>query len=258
MSLFSTPGREARCRNITLTRPLFISDLHLSEADPHCVQVFLDFMRQVASQYQQLVILGDLFDYWVGDDAADTVAPIMAALRHFSQDGKQLYIMQGNRDFLLGQDFARQVNATLLADPCVAQYAQHAILLSHGDLWCTNDEKYQAVRKRVRSFFWQWSVLRLPLKKRLAIATQAREKSRQTKKYTDPSAMQVVDSAVIADAHKARADWIIHGHTHNPCVTSMPDGITRWVLPDWKFNGEFSHVGYLCLNKDRPEFKDFL
>lgn len=257
MSLFSTPQREATCTDIELVDPVFISDLHLSDLEPHSVQTFLDFMRSIASRHQELLILGDLFDYWVGDDSIDTVAPIVAALQHFAKD-RRLYIMQGNRDFLLGRTFCQTVNATLLADPCVASMPGHRILLSHGDLWCTDDTRYQAVRSRVRSAWWQWAVLRLPLSTRLNMALQARDKSRKSKQHADLKAMEVVDQTVLEAADRAQADWIIHGHTHNPGVTVMTDTLTRWVLPDWKFSGEYSHVGYVTIEHNRPEFKHFL
>lgn len=165
---------------MTLNDPVFISDLHLSHSEPDTINAFLRFLEHEAAEHAELLILGDFFDYWIGDDASYTMAAVADALRAYSAS-HGLYIMHGNRDFMMGERFAREIGATLLRDPAVGVLRGERILLSHGDLWCTFDADYQKVRRRVRSVWWQWIMLRLPLKKRLQVAEDARARSRTRK-----------------------------------------------------------------------------
>lgn len=245
MSLFSCPAREAVTDRIVLDNPCLISDLHLSADESFHAECFERFLNTKAKDYRELVILGDFFDYWVGDDAIGTVQHIVDALKTYAKTHK-VYVMHGNRDFMLGNRFAQACNATLLVDPCQAIVGNETVLLSHGDLWCTHDPDYQAVRHRVRSFWWQWLVLRLPLAKRLSIARNAREKSRQQKTQKEAYKMDVAQEALDRAFVASKALTVIHGHTHKPGTYPHPNGV-RIVLPDWRFNGNsLLAAGYLA------------
>lgn len=161
LSPFTVPALEGTAGPVTLNDPVFISDLHLSHSEPDTMNAFLRFLEREAAEHAELLILGDFFDYWIGDDASYTMAAVADALRAYSAS-HGLYIMHGNRDFMMGERFAREIGATLLRDPAVGVLRGERILLSHGDLWCTFDADYQKVRRRVRSVWWQWIMLRLP------------------------------------------------------------------------------------------------
>ena len=176
LSPFTVPALEGTAGPVTLNDPVFISDLHLSHSEPDTMNAFLRFLEREAAEHAELLILGDFFDYWIGDDASYTMAAVADALRAYSAS-HGLYIMHGNRDFMMGERFAREIGATLLRDPAVGVLRGERILLSHGDLWCTFDADYQKVRRRVRSVWWQWIMLRLPLKKRLQVAEDARARA---------------------------------------------------------------------------------
>ena len=258
MSFFSTPSQEVTRNSIVLRDPVFISDLHLNGDEPDTINGFLRFLNDVASQHQELVILGDLFDYWVGDDDVESAGIVVEALKKFSETHK-LYIMHGNRDFMMGNRFGEACGAKMLADPCVTSNKGVRILLSHGDLWCTDDEVYQKVRRKVRGFWWQWLMLRFPLSKRLEVAQNARAKSNATKESTSAKTMDVVNSEVIKAALQHRAQNVIHGHTHQPGMVQLDAHTARYVLPDWHFEGEKAiRGGYIVLEDNQPVLKSLI
>lgn len=251
LSPFSCPTLEGSAGPITLTDPIFISDLHLSRNEPDTLAAFLAFLKEEAALHRELVILGDFFDYWIGDDAVHTMTDVADALREYALT-HQLYLMHGNRDFMMGERLAREIGATLLKDPAIARFGSHTLLLAHGDAWCTRDVGYQRVRARVRSVWWQWLVMRLPLQKRLAIAENARLKSRSEKKSKSSLITDVSIDVVRDAARKAGADIVIHGHTHRPTHERI-DGFTRIVLPDWHFSGRTPlRGGYLAFVDNEP------
>lgn len=257
MSLFSCPCIEAKTNSITLTLPCFISDLHLNTEVTGQAAFFRRFLDEVAVHYEELLILGDFFDYWVGDDAWESASAILEPLRAFGKE-KKLFLMHGNRDFMMGASLARRLNATLLTDPTVAQMGNQKVLLSHGDLWCINDEDYQKVRLKVRSFWWQWMVLRLPLKKRLSIAHNARARSKESKIKKEALAMDVDSKAVLDDALRLGCDAVIHGHTHRPGTYRLNDTINRYVLADWDFRASNAYRGgYLTIVNQQIETHSF-
>lgn len=258
MSFFSTPSKEVTRNSIVLRDPVFISDLHLNGDEPDTINGFLRFLEDVASQHQELVILGDLFDYWVGDDDVESAGIVVEALKKFSETHK-LYIMHGNRDFMMGNRFGEACGAKMLADPCVTSNKGVRILLSHGDIWCTDDEVYQKVRHKVRGFWWQWLMLRFPLSKRLEVARNARAKSKATKESTSAKTMDVVNSEVIKSALQHRAQNVIHGHTHQPGMVELDAHTARYVLPDWHFEGEKAvRGGYIVLEDNQPVLKSLI
>jgi UDP-2,3-diacylglucosamine hydrolase len=202
------------------------------------VQLFLDFLAGQATGAESLTILGDLFDYWAGDDdLADPFnANIVAALRTLSDSGVKLEFMAGNRDFLVGNDFAAAAGLTLLPDPVVRDIGGVRTLLTHGDTLCTDDADYQHFRAQVRDPAWRASFLARPLADRKREIETLRARS-ETKKKTKPMAIMDVNSdAVIAALAEHGAHAMIHGHTHRQgrheqFVTGK--SCPRWVLGDW-------------------------
>ncbi|VVD83207.1 UDP-2,3-diacylglucosamine hydrolase [Pandoraea fibrosis] len=266
------PVSTARCPQCPVTPrgdgpALFISDLHLSPALPRTVQVFEDFLRGPARAASVLFILGDLFEYWIGDDMLDVDTPastnvdpdtttpaateplgafarrMTAAMAELSASGVPIAVMRGNRDFLLGERFARAAGAVMLDDPCVFSFLGQALVLSHGDQLCTDDVGYQRFRRVAHSPLGKAFFLALPLRLRMAIANRIRRRSAaegaHRLAYADANANAI---AALLDAAGERT--LVHGHTHRPARHA--DGRrVRWVLPDWEFDVEPPRGGYL-------------
>ncbi|MFO7857464.1 MAG: UDP-2,3-diacylglucosamine diphosphatase, partial [Ectothiorhodospiraceae bacterium] len=193
---------------------VFIADLHLDEQRPEIVQLFLRFLEDTAGQAQALYILGDLFEAWIGDDAVPADHPVLTGLRRFSATGTPLYVMRGNRDFLLGDTFAEVTGATLLDDPTVIHLGGEAVLLMHGDLLCTDDQEYQQFRAMVHDPEWQRDFLARPVSERLALARDARAGSAEhTSSLNDSAAgiMDVNDQAVRETMRAYAVRRLIHG-----------------------------------------------
>lgn len=222
---------------------VFVSDVHLSEQSPDCIQLFLKFLQGPAQQAQSLYILGDLFDYWMGDDCIPTwVEPVIRALRALSDSGKTLYFMAGNRDFLIGKRFSQLTGCTLLEDPHLIHLEQGPVVLMHGDLLCTQDVAYQRFRKVIRHPVTRFIYRHLPRKVRQKVAKNLRQTSRQhvqTKAFTQ---MDAVEQAILAVTDRLNAQQLIHGHTHRPFhhIHRGPSAeIHRWVLGDWHDMGTY-------------------
>ena len=225
-----------------------ISDLHLSAQRPAVTQAFLHWLQGEVSQAEALYILGDFFEAWVGDDVLDDqqygaeFRPVVEALRHLSAQGVRLYLMHGNRDFLIGKRFAEACGLQLLADPTMLAAGNRRLLLSHGDALCTDDTAYQQFRAQVRNPQWQQVFLGQPLAARIAFAAQARDQSQQSKAM---QAMEIMDVNPLAVADLLRAhdypDLLLHGHTHRPGLHTLHlDGhiCQRRVLGDWHETAE--------------------
>ena len=235
------------------TLALFISDLHLQESHPHTAEAFFRFLADRASQADALYLLGDIFEYWAGDDDLDTPfhQRIAGALRELADRGIAVYWMAGNRDFLVGQDFARAAGLTLLPDPTVVSNGGRRIALVHGDAQCTDDTKYMAFRAQVRDPAWQQQFLAMPLTQRKAIIAGLREGSRQAHGEKSYEIMDVTPEAVAALHEATRADVIIHGHTHRPALHEDPEsGRRRYVLPDWELDAEPPRGGWIAIDPD--------
>lgn len=215
----------------------FISDLHLSEDTPALCQLFTKTLQQWQGQIDSLFILGDLFEYWVGDDDDSAfLQPLLAAMQQFSRH-TPLQVMRGNRDFLLGEGFSQRSGAVLLEDPYLLQAYGQRYLLSHGDALCTADTAYQQFRAMSRNPAWQAAMLARPLAERHAIAAQARRQSEAAKQQQGLSAItDVTDSAVLELLEQYDWPTLIHGHTHRPATHSHQQGsrqAERWVIRDW-------------------------
>lgn len=216
---------------------LFISDLHLDHSRPAVNQAFVHFLRTQASQAERLFILGDLFEYWAGDDDSDAHQELILAMSALQQQGCQLFLMHGNRDFLMGESFARQCHATLLPDPCPLVLYQHRVVLSHGDALCTDDVAYQRFRQQVRQADWQQQFLAQTLSHRKQQIAALREQSELAKQNKSVAIMDVNETAVeqLLVAHDYPS-LLIHGHTHRPAVHDYhlhAHDCQRVVLGDW-------------------------
>lgn len=226
---------------------LFISDLHLDAARPQIVDLYTELLAGAARGADALYILGDLFESWIGDDDdAPLPARIAQATRALRDAGVPVYFMHGNRDFLLGQDYAARAGMTLLVDPTVIELGSERVLLMHGDTLCTDDIDYLKFRMLVRDPRWQQQFLSKPLAERRAFAAQARGESR---KHTAMSAAEIMDVNQDAVAAAMRAHGVkrmIHGHTHRPATHHFDlDGQTaeRIVLGDWYEQDSVLRVG---------------
>ncbi len=223
---------------------LLFSDVHLSDNDPALTQALTDWLRQhvinSADKPQALIIAGDLFDVWVGDDWMDSIFPqsgpasILNLLAQIGAGGIQIGLIHGNRDFLLADHFCKRIHASLLSDPSLLEIeGGMTVALCHGDRLCTEDHAYQELRRMVRNPQWQKDFLARPLSERLAIAASLREKSESE---VAGKSMQIMDVTVHEAASLTDhlcADVLLHGHTHRPGVSIMPNQKLRWVLPDW-------------------------
>ena len=226
---------------------LFISDLHLDPARPHITDLFGKFIDGEARHAEALYILGDLFEAWVGDDDPSDVGGFVATRLHGLRDaGVPVYFMRGNRDFLLGDDYARRAGMTILPDPAVVLLHGKPTLLMHGDLLCTDDVAYQQFRAQTRNPEWQRQFLSQPLQARLAFAEQARaaSKAHQSGLQTQGLMEAITDVApatLEATLSRYGVDRLIHGHTHRPKVHEHHGG-RRIVLGDWYEQGSVLRV----------------
>ena len=227
---------------------LFISDLHLDPSRPAITDLFLAFLREQARQAEALYILGDLFEAWIGDDTPSPAADAVAvALRELTDAGVPVFFIRGNRDFLLGQDYAQRAGMRILPDPCVITLYGKPVLLQHGDLLCTDDTTYQAFRAQTRDPRWQAQFLAQPLLARVAFAAQARAASKARYGELVSSGMaetigDVSTATVQAWFQRYGVQRMIHGHTHRPAIHDEGAGNTRIVLGDWYEQGSVLRV----------------
>lgn len=218
-------------------KALFISDLHLSEDTPHTLAAFDALLAGPARGVEALYILGDLFEYWAGDDDDTPLARHVAAgLRALSDEGIRVHFLAGNRDFLLGTAYAASAGMDLLMEPTMIELGGKPVLLSHGDPLCTDDQAYQDYRAMVRAPAWQAGFLAKPLSERRAFIEHLRQRSQQANREKSMEIMNVSASAVERLLRAHGFPTLIHGHTHRPARhVHHVDGreCVRWVLPDW-------------------------
>ena len=218
---------------------LFISDLHLCAERPRGTQLFERFIAETAPAAESLYILGDLFDYWIGDDQLDgdpLANTVAQRLKGLAATGTQVFFMHGNRDFMISQRFAREAGLEILADPTLINIGATPVLLMHGDTLCTDDVAYQKFRAQVRNPEWQQAMLAKPAPERLALAQSIRSQSDVQKSMKAEAIMDVNIDAVAAAFQRFGFPVMVHGHTHRPArhdhlVGGRP--CVRWVLQDW-------------------------
>lgn len=237
---------------------LFASDLHLDPGRPDITRQFLDFLAGPATEASALYLLGDLFEAWLGDDVPDPLgAELASALSALAARGTAVYVMQGNRDFLLGDGFCARGQATLLPDPVVVSHAFGRVLLTHGDALCTADAAYQRLRSLLRDPEVQRALLSLPAAARRALATEARAGSRAHLADASAYITDVDPAAVAAVLRASGVDVLLHGHTHRPAIHTLDvDGrrCTRIVLGDWHAAGSYlrwDEAGYALVTLPR-------
>ena len=232
-------------------RTLFISDLHLTPERPQIIQLFVRFLGQQACRADALYILGDLFEYWIGDDAAEHIGHRSAveSLRSLCDSNVPVYIMRGNRDFLLGEHFCDQTGCQLLTEPMRLCLYDQQVLIMHGDSLCTDDVDHQLFRKRVLDPAWQRDFLARPILERLEIALDLRKGSENSKRQKSAAEMDVNQTTVESVMRTHNVDLLIHGHTHRAAIHEMElDGrrARRIVLGDW-----YQHSSVLTWSEDR-------
>ncbi len=209
-----------------------ISDLHLDETRPAVLQGLAGFLDHLPAA-DALYILGDLFEAWIGDDDdRPLIQEVAALLSAISDRGITLYLMRGNRDFLLGEAFCRRVGAMLLPDPSVHILGGTPTLLMHGDSLCTGDADYQSFRRMTRDPDWQARVLATPLAARRQLARELRAMSTGANSMKAEDIMDVDPVAVRECLREFAVERLVHGHTHRPARHELAGG-TRWVLGDW-------------------------
>lgn len=221
---------------------LLISDLHLSPERPAVTRAFFAFLENQTDDIEALYILGDLFEAWIGDDdPAPLARQVIAALKKLSDSGVKLFFTHGNRDFMIGKQFARETGATLLPDHHLTELGGQRVLLLHGDTLCTGDADYQTFRRRYRHPLVKFLLRHLPLKKRQKMAVEWRQKSMQANANKSDNIMDVSEETVAQLMAQYRVKLMIHGHTHRPFHHQMPCG-ERLVLGDWHQRGWYIRI----------------
>ncbi|MCS3468363.1 UDP-2,3-diacylglucosamine hydrolase [Pseudomonas sp. JUb42] len=220
---------------------LLISDLHLEEQRPDITQAFLDLLTGRARTAKALYILGDFFEAWIGDDAMSPFQrSICQALRDLSDSGTEIFLMHGNRDFMLGQAFCKAAGCTLLNDPSVIPMNGEPVLLMHGDSLCTRDEAYMRLRRYLRHPLTLWILRHLPLRTRHKLARKLRSESRAQTRMKANDIVDVTPEEVPRIMSQYGVRTLIHGHTHRPAIHKLQvndQTAQRIVLGDWDRQG---------------------
>ncbi len=251
------PGSDITVTNVASkaqpeTVALFVSDVHLQSSLPLTTQAFLAFLARHVRRANQLYLLGDLFEYWAGDDDIETPynAMIAAAIRDVSNAGIDVFWIAGNRDFLVGEKFAESTGLRLVTEPFIADIGGQRVALVHGDAQCTDDRAYMAFREKVRAPEWQHAFLAMPLVQRKAIIDGMRAGSREAQRTKSYEIMDVNPDAIASLFIETGCSMIIHGHTHRPATHEHNIGdraCARHVLPDWDCDSQTPRGGWLSL-----------
>ncbi len=224
-----------------MSETLFISDLHLDPARPEITRLFVSFLRDQAPNADALYILGDLFEVWLGDDDDSAHNQcIIDALHTLSASGTPLYLMHGNRDFLMGEVFEQRSGGKLLPEPSIIDLYGTPTLVLHGDTLCTDDVAYQEFRSMVRDPQWQQQFLSQPVDVRTRIANEVRDENDKEKAQKTADIMDVNADTVVQTFREYNINQLIHGHTHRPAMHELEvDGkpVKRIVLGDWYTQG---------------------
>ncbi len=224
-----------------MPKHLFISDLHLSPERPEIIQLYINFLNQQATKASSLYILGDLVEYWLGDDdKAEGLSEVFNCMKKQAEKGLNIYLMHGNRDFLMGQSLAQRAGCTLISDPYITEFNNTPVLLIHGDTLCTGDLRYQEFRALLRSQQWKDDFLSKPLTEREQIAEGLRDQSKEETQNKAEDIMDANDDAVTQAFNQHNVSLMIHGHTHRPAIHSLSvdkKPVKRIVLGDWYSHG---------------------
>jgi UDP-2,3-diacylglucosamine hydrolase len=239
----------------------FISDLHLDESKPKTTKLFHTFIKQIIKENingTEVYILGDLFESWIGDDYDNPFHDeIKLLLTSMSNSGVKVFFLFGNRDFLIGETFLSKTGIELLDDPALLTINEKQVLITHGDQMCLDDHDYQNFRAMVRNPEWQQEFLSFPISKRLKIAGEAKDASKQSKQEKVIEIMDVNDKAVAAIFNEHQIDLMIHGHTHRPMKHEIVVGgkaYYRYVLGDWAKDSAI----IIDWSNDSPQFIDLI
>lgn len=235
---------------------LFVSDLHLEDTRPDITRAFFHLLDSLQGQFDTLYLLGDIFEVWLGDDTPSHCADQLAdRLRAMADTGIRVFLLHGNRDFLVGSHYAARCGAQLVEEPVLLRVAGQNALLMHGDVLCTQDTDYQAFRNMVRDPTWQQAFLAKSLDERIAIGRHLRDKSQQSAKEKADYIMDVTQAEVVAVMAQHQVSLLIHGHTHRPATHSVQlnsGAGTRMVLGDWYQQG-----WYILADDHAAELKPF-
>ncbi|HEV2612225.1 MAG TPA: UDP-2,3-diacylglucosamine diphosphatase [Noviherbaspirillum sp.] len=237
---------------------LFVSDIHLQPALPRTTEAFFAFLQTQASRAEQLFLLGDLFEYWAGDDdLIDSYnATVADRIRKISEAGVKVFWVGGNRDFLVGSAFAKAAGLQLLEEPFAITIGERRIALVHGDAQCTDDAGYMAFRAQVRQADWQRTFLAMPLAQRKAIIADMRTGSQEAQRSKSYGIMDVNPAAIDELFRRTGSSIIIHGHTHRPARHVYVDADNassprvRYVLPDWDCDTKPPRGGWIAVSAD--------
>ena len=240
---------------------LLISDLHLEDSRPDITRALFYLLDQFEGKVERLFILGDFFEIWLGDDAlTDTAQQVAIRLQQFANAGCDVFIMHGNRDFLLGHDYAQRCGAKLIAEPYETMMAGQHCLLMHGDTLCTDDKLYMDFRSMVRNPDWQKAFLEKSLDERIAFGRQARNQSQEDAKEKTYEILDVNQEAVVTTFETHDVPVLIHGHTHRPQRHQVDIGDQlreRIVLGDWHEKGWYLIADDNSLSLKNFDFSDF-
>lgn len=244
-----------------MSHTLFISDLHLSAERPDIAQCFFTFMQTEAPQAESLYILGDLFEYWIGDDDTNPFSESIAQAISKVAETTPVFFIHGNRDFAIRNTFAKKCNMTLLPEQFVIDLYGRRTLLSHGDELCTRDLAYMKFRKKSRGWWWPRLMLALPLKVRKCFAKKGRKVSQNNQLHLTEEIMDVTPSEVVKAMELYNTELFIHGHTHRPNIHDLrihDKAAQRIVLGDWYSQGSVLRVSNRKISLEKRTFESKL
>ena len=229
------------------SKSIFISDIHLTQNNELIKNSFFSFLDNFPEEVNNLFIVGDLFDLWIGDDVRnELVEDLHLKLRKITNNKKNIFFFHGNRDFLVGESFCKTSNIKLIYEPTVFEFFGYKTLILHGDQLCTEDLDYQNFCKIVRNEQWQSEFLSLSIPERLKIAQNVRKESSVSLANKDDYITDVADRTVLKYFEKYRVTHMIHGHTHRPKIHLVENNFSRLVIPDWNNN----YWGYISSSQN--------
>ena len=215
----------------------FISDLHLEPIENNRLKTFYDLLLRAQSEFNSLYIIGDLFEYWIGDDDQNPINKnIIQNIKNATDNGLNIFLIHGNRDFLLGSKFEEMTGIQIIDDMTIIEDEFCKIMVSHGDVFCTDDIEYQNLKKTLRSEQWIKAFLSKTIEERIDFANQLRSQSAESSSNKAESIMDVNIAHVNEIIDKNKIDILIHGHTHRPAIHKLDNGASRAVLGSWENN----------------------